>query len=127
MQAACNAFIVRWFSFEEEYTCMNCTAAELEQLRGQSNDAVLLDVRTEAEYAVASIEPSVHIPLHELEGRLDELDSYRSRPVVVICHHGVRSALAQRFLQQHGFENVLNLSGGIDAYAREVDPSVPRY
>lgn len=90
---------------------------------------LLLDVREGWELAQASIlldgvEP-VHIPMGELPSRAPELDP--ARPTVVICHHGARSQQCAMFLQQRGFSAVYNLQGGIDAWSRQVDPSVPRY
>jgi len=85
----------------------------------------LLDVRRDEELAVARIDGATHIPLHELEARLAELD--RTRPVIALCHHGVRSESAGRLLERNGFADVSHLIGGIDAWSREIDPSVPRY
>ncbi len=86
---------------------------------------VLLDVREEFERATARIEPSIHIPMAEVAGRLAELP--KDRPIVVYCHGGTRSAMVAGFLEHHGFPEVANLHGGIDAWSRQVDPSVPRY
>ena len=87
---------------------------------------VVLDVRLAEELAVASLDgPVVHIPLHELPDRLGELDSQRE--YVVLCHAGIRSWQAVQFLRARGFRRVQSLRGGIDQWAREVDPSVPRY
>jgi rhodanese-related sulfurtransferase len=62
----------------------------------------------------------------EVPGRVAELP--RDRPIVVMCHHGVRSAHVVAYLREaHGFEQVVNLSGGIDAWSCDVDPRVPRY
>lgn len=87
---------------------------------------VLLDVREDVELELASLPDVVHIPLAELPHRaLRELDP--DRAIVVICHHGVRSMAAARFLAERGFDDVWNLTGGIDLYAREADSGVPRY
>jgi rhodanese-related sulfurtransferase len=90
---------------------------------------VLLDVRERwelerADLALPGIERR-HVPLRELPGALATLDP--ARPVVCVCHHGVRSAHAALFLQRQGFDAVWNLEGGIDAWSAQVDPSVPRY
>ena len=84
----------------------------------------LLDVREPWEFELARIEGSKLIPLSDLPDRFTELDP--SAETVVICHHGSRSAYATRALGQAGFRMVLNLEGGLDAYA-DVDGSVPRY
>lgn len=85
----------------------------------------LLDVREPWEYELARLPGAVLIPLAELPSRLRELDV--SEPVIVYCHHGIRSWHAACFLEQQGFEDVSNLAGGIDAWSRELDPAVPRY
>jgi rhodanese-related sulfurtransferase len=84
----------------------------------------LLDVREGWEYGLARIEGSRHIPMGELSGRVSELDP--DSEVVVICHHGARSAHVAAALSRFGFGKVWNLAGGLDAYSG-VDPSVPRY
>lgn len=84
----------------------------------------LLDVRESYEYKIANLRGKP-IPLGELPARMHELD--RSREVIVYCHHGHRSWLAVEFLKKQGFGMVKNLTGGIDAWAREIDPQMPRY
>ena len=65
------------------------------------------------------------IPLAQLETRRHELTT--DKPLILFCHSGVRSAYATELLRTAGFENVLNLEGGIDAWSREIDPGIPRY
>lgn len=84
----------------------------------------LLDVREPWETRICALPGSVPVPLRELPMALARLQ--RDRPVVCICHHGRRSAFAASFLEQHGFD-VYNLNGGVDAWARQVDPSMPLY
>jgi rhodanese-related sulfurtransferase len=90
---------------------------------------VLLDVREPWEVALAAIHVdgahALHIPMGQIPTRLDEIDA--SRPVICICHHGVRSAQVVAFLLRSGFDSVYNLSGGIDAWSLAVDAGVPRY
>jgi rhodanese-related sulfurtransferase len=86
---------------------------------------VLLDVREPEELAVARIEGSRSIPLADLGSRHEELDPALS--TVCICHHGIRSAIAAQSLERLGFREVYNLSGGVDRWAVEVDPSMKRY
>lgn len=95
------------------------------QRRLARGDTLLLDVRTDEERRIAAIPGAAHIPLQELPQRLGELDP--SRPIAVLCHHGVRSALAARLLEQRGFADVCNVDGGIDAWSAHIDPAVPRY
>ncbi|MBO3272700.1 rhodanese-like domain-containing protein [Hymenobacter defluvii] len=94
------------------------------QQRGETFQ--LIDVREPMEYDYCRIEGSHLIPLGELPRRTEEIAT--DRPVVLICHHGVRSMQALAFLQhRHGLNNLLNLKGGIDAWSREVDPEVAVY
>ncbi len=86
----------------------------------------LVDVRDPIEFDYCHLLGSVLLPLDELPQRTDEVPN--AGEVVLVCHHGVRSAQALGYLQlRHGRTNLLNLRGGIDAWSREVDPSVPRY
>lgn len=86
---------------------------------------LLLDVREDWEVEYCAIRGSVCIPLGELSARLGELD--RERTIVAVCHHGLRSAAAARFLLSQGFAQVFNLRGGIDAWAASVDTGMRRY
>ncbi len=86
---------------------------------------VLLDVREPEEVALVRLPGSVHIPMGEIPGRLHELDP--EAPIVVYCHHGIRSANVAAYLAQRDFTDVANLMGGIDAWAQTVDPSLLRY
>jgi len=86
---------------------------------------LLLDVREAWEFHTCRIEGALHVPMNEVPRRLAELDA--SAGVVAICHHGVRSLHVARFLVQQGFEHVYNLSGGVDAWARSVEPAMPVY
>ena len=85
----------------------------------------LLDVRLLEETETVAIVGSLYIPLHELPARHGELP--RDKPIAVICHHGVRSETAARFLDKAGFAQPMSVAGGIDAYAIDVDPALPRY
>src|SRR5258706_3877128 len=98
---------------------------EVRQLLDEGKPLVLLDVREHQEIAIVRIPGAVHIPMGEVPGRLHELDP--EADIVVYCHHGMRSANVCGFLQQRDFHNVANLTGGIDAWATEVDPSLARY
>lgn len=92
--------------------------------------AVLLDVREPWEFELARIEGSVNIPMSTLVARVDEVRAMQSvadTPMVVICHHGVRSMQCAQFLAKHGLTRLINLSGGIEAWSARVDPTVPQY
>ncbi len=95
------------------------------RLREAPDSVVLLDVREPFERDLATIQPSLHIPMREVPGRTGELP--KDREIVVYCHGGTRSAMVVAFLESHGFSSVSNLAGGIDAWSRMVDPKVPRY
>ncbi len=102
----------------------NITAGGLKSRLDDGERPVLLDVREPWEFELASIEDSKLIPMSQLEKRFTELDP--GSETVVICHHGNRSSYVTQALQRAGFEKVLNLEGGLDAYS-SVDESVPRY
>lgn len=101
------------------------TPTEFESSRGAGGDAVLLDVREDWELAIARVSGAVHIPMGQVAARLGELDARRD--TVVICRSGSRSLEVARFLEREGFRSVANLSGGILAWSRELDPSIPEY
>ena len=86
---------------------------------------VLLDVREPEELAIVQLPGAVHIPMGEVPGRLHELDP--DKEIIVYCHHGVRSLRVAQFLAQRDFTKVVNLTGGIDAWAIEVEPGMTRY
>jgi rhodanese-related sulfurtransferase len=103
------------------------TPAELSAWLGdpQRPPPVLLDVREPWEFQTCSIGGSRLLPMGEIAARKDELDAQAE--VVVICHHGGRSMQVAMFLEGNGFAKVHNLAGGVDAWARNVDPSMPVY
>ncbi len=86
---------------------------------------LLLDVREEDEVHLCALAGSLHIPMNLIPLRHNELPD--DVPIIVYCHHGIRSLNVARYLAHVGFENVANLQGGIDAWARQIDPSLPRY
>lgn len=86
---------------------------------------LLLDVREPWEFETARIEGSTLIPMRSIPNRIQELDP--ERETIVICHHGIRSSMVARFLENQGFTNVVNLSGGVDAWARDVDLKMVTY
>jgi rhodanese-related sulfurtransferase len=92
-----------------------------------SSRPLLLDCRTADEYAIAKIEGAVLIPMQEISERVSELEPWRDKPIIVHCHHGVRSLRVTHFLREKGFSQAQSMKGGIDAWSVEVDPSVPRY
>ncbi|MCL4486399.1 MAG: rhodanese-like domain-containing protein [Nitrospirae bacterium] len=86
---------------------------------------LLLDVREEWEYRFVRFPAAVHIPMSRLPENLHRIP--KDRLVIVYCHTGIRSLLACYLLVQNGFQSVRNLEGGIDEFARAVEPALPRY
>ena len=109
----------------KEMDVPSISPAELRAKFDRKDKFVLVDVREPFEYEICNIPGSKLIPLGELPARLSELDS--ADDIVLHCKVGGRSAKALRVLQEAGFRKLSNLRGGIDAWADEVDPSVPRY
>lgn len=102
------------------------TPEDFAQRRGGPNAPVLLDVREKWEFDTAHLPDSLLIPMGEIPSRAyNELDP--DQPVVVMCHHGARSLNVTMWLRQQGYEHAQSLAGGIDAWSRTIDPSIPRY
>jgi rhodanese-related sulfurtransferase len=96
------------------------------QLKSEETGIVLLDVREPWEFATAQISGSKSMPMGEIPSRaFQELNP--ETHIVTVCHAGVRSLNVAVWLRNQGFEKVQSLSGGIDSWSRDVDPSVPRY
>ncbi len=91
----------------------------------QRDKPLLLDVREPWEFERCHIEGAELLPMASIPSRFSQIDPQRE--VVVICHHGVRSFHVARFLEHNGFSNVINLTGGVDAWAKEVDPKMATY
>lgn len=87
--------------------------------------ALLLDVREADEVAACAIAGSRHIPMRQIPESLTDLP--RDRLILVQCHHGGRSMRVTQFLRANGFNQVTNVAGGIDAWAVQIDPKLPRY
>ena len=86
---------------------------------------LLLDVREPWEYRIASLEGSTLIPMRQIPSAIEDLDP--AQEVIVICHHGIRSRHVAHYLESRGFTRVINLRGGIDAWARELDTLLATY
>ena len=102
---------------------------EWRQQATQLGQPMVLDVRETWECQLASIAPEgcevVVMPMQTIPDRLNELD--QSRPIACLCHHGARSMQVAAFLENQGFKNITNISGGIHAWSNQVDASVPVY
>ena len=87
----------------------------------------LLDVREPFELEICALAGSLAIPMGDVPARADELDPDDPRPIVCVCHHGIRSARVAGYLEARGLTRLYNLSGGIDRWAEEVEPGMARY
>ena len=103
------------------------TASELAGLLQLRDAPRLLDVREPEEFEIASLPGARLVPLGQIPASIEQIADWKDEAIVVYCHHGIRSMHAINFLTHAGFTNLANLSGGIDAWSREVDSSVPRY
>ena len=101
------------------------TPEELKALLESGPDVVVLDIREPWEIAVASMAQTKHIPMNDIPARCAEVDARKH--TVVVCHHGVRSMRVAMWLRQQGYDKAQSLAGGIDAWARQVDPNVGVY
>ena len=102
------------------------TAQQLaEYLQQADAPPLLLDVREPWEYQICRLEGSLLLPMRTVPEACRQLDAQRE--TIVICHHGIRSRSVASYLENEGFSNVVNLSGGVAAWAREVDPQMAVY
>lgn len=95
------------------------------QLEPDKHQPLLLDVRELWEHDICNIDNSVLIPMSQIPAKVESLDV--DRETVLICHHGIRSRNVGHYLEQAGFTNIVNLSGGVDQWARNVDHSMATY
>ena len=98
---------------------------ELKARLDAKNAPTLVDVRQDWETKLCRLPNAVHIPIEEIELRVDELS--REDDIVVYCHQGVRSAAVAEYLRSLGFARARNLTGGLDYWARSIDPGMQRY
>lgn len=104
---------------------MQLTATQLKQALDNGKQYDLIDVREDFEFDMCAIPNSRHIPLGELSKRAEEIS--KDTPTVIICHHGMRSAQAIMYLNSKGYTNLINLTGGVHAWANEVDETMVKY
>jgi rhodanese-related sulfurtransferase len=98
---------------------------ELKSCMDAGNIPALLDVRETWEYEICHIDNSFNISMSQIPSRITELNP--DQEIVLICHHGMRSLQVANYLESQGYTNISNLVGGIDAWARTVDPSMAQY
>ena len=101
------------------------TVEQLAALQNDRDKAVLLDVRDPWEVEICRLAGSVNIPMNEIEQRVNELEA--DARTIVICHFGMRSLQVGHYLESAGFKDIVNLEGGLDAWAERVDQDMPRY
>jgi rhodanese-related sulfurtransferase len=94
-------------------------------MRSTGREHIVLDVREAKELDICELDGALHIPMANVPARIDTLPT--NRPLVIICHHGARSQRVVDFLRNAGFDNAVNLDGGIEAWACEIDRSMRRY
>jgi len=106
------------------------SARDFAAIRASDPDSIqIVDVREPVELAIAALPGCIHLPLSESEQWGERIHEYldAERDIYVLCHHGIRSLQMCHWLQSRGFERVKNVKGGIDAYSRTVDASIPCY
>jgi rhodanese-related sulfurtransferase len=107
------------------------TPVELKTLLGGGGSLRLIDVREPEEHAICRIEGARLIPMRSIPQHLQELSECgpngEETPIVVFCHHGVRSLSVVDWLRRQGIENCSSMAGGIDLWSVQIDPAVPRY
>jgi rhodanese-related sulfurtransferase len=91
----------------------------------QSQGALILDVREPWELEIAAIDGALNIPMQSIPAAIDALP--REQDLLLLCHHGMRSMNVAQFLERHGFDALFNVSGGVDAWSRQVNPALARY
>lgn len=114
-------------SFNQPIT--EITVEALAVRMAQGDELQLIDVREPEEIAAASIDRFINLPLSQFAEWSEQIQSQfdPNQETIVLCHHGVRSAQMCQWLHQQGFTHLKNVTGGIDAYAVVVDPTIPRY
>ena len=107
---------------------MEVTPQDVKRRLDAGETLALVDVREPFEHAVARIEGADLIPMNTIPERLEDLrEKAAAAPVIVLCHHGVRSLNVVHWLHRQGIENCWSMAGGIDLWSLSVDPAVPRY
>jgi len=101
--------------------------ASVKRMLEEQHDFLLLDCREQEEYDIVRIGGSTLLPMSEIQARVGELQPHRDAHIVVHCHHGGRSMQVTQWLRNQEFARVQNMAGGIDQWAVEIDPTLPRY
>jgi rhodanese-related sulfurtransferase len=104
---------------------VDCTTVKAKLDAGEQ--FVFIDCREQHEYDTAKIEGAILLPMSQIQERVTELQQHKDSEIIIHCHHGGRSLQVAMWLKQQGFQNALSMAGGIDVWAQEIDPSLPRY
>jgi rhodanese-related sulfurtransferase len=108
------------------FTQLEVTAAEVKRRLDAGEVLNLIDVREPDEYQVCRIDGATLIPMRQISQQFERLEE-TTAPLIVFCHHGVRSLNVVEWLREQGLSDCQSMAGGIDAWSREVDPAVARY
>ncbi|MCG8448416.1 MAG: rhodanese [Pirellulales bacterium] len=108
-------------------TSLEISCREVERWRLSAKDFLLLDCREPEEQELVALEGALLLPMSQLVQRCQELAGQENKQLVVYCHHGMRSAQVVAWLRQQGFHKAQSMAGGIDAWAQEIEPEMPRY
>lgn len=100
---------------------------KVKELLDSQADLLLVDCRQPEEYEICRIEGAVPIPMNETPQRIEELRAAGDKPIVVYCHHGVRSLKVVDWLREQGLANSQSMTGGIGAWSQDIDPAMPTY
>ncbi|HAO25685.1 MULTISPECIES: rhodanese-like domain-containing protein [unclassified Methylophaga] len=104
------------------------SATQLDEfLQKNAQEAILIDVREAHELANGMLENAQHMPMNSIPAHVGELEMAKESPIVLICRSGQRSAQVGQYLEQLGFSDVINLDGGMNAWAAEIDSSMKVY
>ena len=106
---------------------LEVSVGQTKAMLDQNPETVLIDCREQNEYDTVKIDRARLIPMSELKSRVGELAEVGDKPVIVHCHHGGRSLKVAKFLRENGVPQAQSMAGGIDAWATEVEPGMPRY
>ena len=107
---------------------LEISAAEVSKRLAAGEKLHLIDVREPNEFSIAKIQGAELIPMRQIPGELQSLEAKAGEaPLIVFCHHGMRSLNVVNWLRQQGLEACQSIAGGIDAWSLTVDPNVPRY
>ena len=101
------------------------TVMQAKELREKNPSIQFLDVREPEEVEIGYIPETLHIPLNFIPYSLEKIP--KDETLIVYCHHGMRSLKAVEYLKAKGFDNVVNLAGGIHEWSRKIDPTIPIY